>query len=73
MHNDVWLKGQKAAADYIGVSLSTWKRLRGSYPVKVVKLPTGTVLYKTSWLDAFLEQWTEDGCEIDRIVDELLN
>lgn len=69
----VWLKGEREAAAYARMSLATWKRFKHSYPIRRVKLPSGSTLYRPEWIDECLMQFVdmpEEG--IDKLVDEVV-
>jgi hypothetical protein len=68
-----WLKGEREAAAYARMSLATWKRFKRSYPIRRVKLPSGSTLYRPEWIDACLMQFAEDSAGgIERIVNEVM-
>lgn len=68
-----WLKGEREAAAYARMSLATWKRFKRSYPIRRVKLPSGSTLYRPDWIDACLMQFAEDPAGgINQIVEEVM-
>lgn len=67
MQAEGWAK-VKDAARYSGVSERTFREwLKGG--LRHIRLNTGTILIKYSWLDAWLESFEDDGGEL---VDELV-
>lgn len=71
MQVDGWAK-VKNAARYSGVSERTFREwLKGG--LRHIRLNTGTILIKYSWLDAWLESFEDDGGNrVDAIVDEIM-
>jgi hypothetical protein len=67
-----WIKGNPGAAAYLGISLQTFKRLRQLHSIKRVKLPTGTILYRSDWLDEMLEAFVQEDCKLDALVDGVM-
>jgi len=68
---DGWAK-IKPAAKYGGVSERT---LRGDWlknGLKHSRLPSGTVLIRYEWIDAYLERFTAKEDTVDRIVAEAM-
>jgi hypothetical protein len=66
-----WAK-KKLAADYAGVGLRTFHNwLKDG--LRYVRLPSGTILTKYSWIDEFLGQYEVDENVIEQVVEELLN
>lgn len=68
---DGWAK-IKPAAKYGGVSERT---LRGDWlknGLKHSRLPSGTVLIRYEWIDAYLESFAGKEDQIDKIVNETL-
>jgi hypothetical protein len=73
-NQSIWIKGEREAAAYCRMALATWKRFKRSHPVKRVKLPSGSTLYRTEWLDGVLEQFVEEPeAGIDRVVEEIFD
>jgi hypothetical protein len=54
--------------------LATWKRFKRSHPIKRVKLPSGSTLYRPEWIDECLMQFAEDPGTgaFDRMVDDIV-
>jgi|MudIll2142460700_1097286.scaffolds.fasta_scaffold2273167_2 hypothetical protein len=68
-----WLKGEREAAAYARMCLSTWKRFKRSYPVRHVKLPSGSTRYRPEWIDACLMQFAENPAGgINQIVEDVM-
>jgi hypothetical protein len=68
-----WLKGEREAAAYARRSLAGWKRYRHSYPVRRVKLPSGSTLYRREWIDESLMRFVEDPAGgIDQMVEDVM-
>ena len=61
----------KAAAHYAGVGERTFRSWLKE-GLRHVRLPSGTILIKASWIDEFLKQFESDAeKEIDRIVNSI--
>jgi len=62
----------KAAAAYAGISERT---LRGDWlknGLKHARLPSGMILIKYEWLDAYLEPFTAKEDQVDKIVNQTM-
>jgi hypothetical protein len=72
--NSLWLKGEREAAAYCRMSLSTWKRFKRSYPIRRIKLPSGSTLYRPEWLDALLMEFCEEPQgDVNRAVEAMMD
>ncbi len=68
-----WLKGEREAAAYARMCLASWKRFKRSYPVRRVKLPSGSTLYRSEWIDDCLMQFAEDpAAGINQMVEDIV-
>ena len=65
-----WCKIKKAA-EYSGISERTMRDWLKS-GLKCSRLPSGTVLIKYEWLDAYLEAFAGKEDQVDKIVNETL-
>ncbi len=65
-----WAKIKKAA-EYSGISERTMRDWLKS-GLKCSRLPSGTVLIKYEWLDAYLEAFAGKEDQVDKIVNETL-
>ena len=61
----------KPAAQYAGVSERTFRTWLNK-GLKHTRLPSGTILIKYSWIDEFLEQFINQGNEIDRVANDII-
>jgi hypothetical protein len=60
----------KAAAQYAGVSERTFRDWLKT-GLKCSRLPTGHLLVKYAWIDEFLEQFSTETNEAERLVNEI--
>jgi hypothetical protein len=68
-----WIRGEREAAAYARRSLAAWKRYKRSHPVRRVKLPSGSTLYRPEWIDSSLMQFVEDPAGgINQIVEDIV-
>jgi hypothetical protein len=68
-----WLKGEREAATYARMSLATWKRFKRSYPIRRVKLPSGSTLYRPEWIDdCFLQFEDNSAGGLNQMVDDIV-
>ena len=61
----------KDAGKYAGLSERTMRDLL-KQGLKHIRLPSGTVLIKYAWIDAYLEGFTAKEDQVDKIVNETL-
>jgi len=64
-----WLK-PKAASRYCGIGERTFRKLLKN-GLRHSRLPSGSILVKTEWLDEFLSGFEVIENEIDKFVDEI--
>jgi excisionase family DNA binding protein len=63
----------KPAAKYAGVSEGTFRKDWLKNGLKHVRLPSGTVLIKYSWVDEYLEKFTtNDDLVVENVVKDVL-
>ena len=65
--NPGWAKVKEAAC-YAGVSPRTFRKWLKE-GLKCARLPTGTVLVKLTWVDAYLEKYSDETNAVNEIVD----
>ena len=65
--------GRTGGGTYARRSIAGWKRYKRSYPIRRVKLPSGSTLYRPEWIDESLMQFVEDPAGgIDQIVEDIV-
>ena len=66
----VWLRINSAAqyADVSPRTLRKWLKLG----LKCVRLPSGTILIKASWIDDFLEDFVAESQSVKQVINELV-
>jgi hypothetical protein len=67
-----YCRGDKGAADYLDVAPATAKRMRKRGLLRFIRLPSGTILYRTDWIDADLEKFAVTGVDDQKRLDGIV-